>query len=97
MVGGQQSGQRIFITTARFPTRNLLLGRRIKLRCSCGAEFGEADPFALALVTIHRPATQRDYALMQRTMAGLESLDIQLLLPREACGRTLVACHLPTG
>ena len=36
-------------------------------------------------------------ALMLRTMAGLESLDIQPLLARDAYGRTLVACHLPVG
>ena len=37
------------------------------------------------------------HALMQRTLSGLESLDIQTLLQRDAYGRTLVACHLPVG
>ena len=41
---------------------------------------------------------QAHYAgLMQRTMTGLEMLDIKPLLAREAYGRTLVACQLPDG
>lgn len=43
-------------------------------------------------------ARQAHYAvLMQRLLDGLEGLGIRLLLPREAYGRTLVACHLPDG
>lgn len=41
---------------------------------------------------------QRHYsALMLRLMNGLTELDIQMLLSREAYGRTLVSCHLPNG
>lgn len=44
------------------------------------------------------PARQLHYrTLMHRTMAGLDALDIPMLLPRDAYGRTLVSCHLPAG
>lgn len=36
-------------------------------------------------------------ALMERTLAGLHSLNIQTLLTPDALGHTLVACHLPDG
>lgn len=36
-------------------------------------------------------------ALMQRLMSGLSDLGIQMLLPKDAYGRTLVSCHLPNG
>lgn len=43
-------------------------------------------------------ARQAHYAaLMARLLDGLEALGIRLLLPRDAYGRTLVACHLPDG
>lgn len=43
-------------------------------------------------------ARQSHYcALMQRLMHGLDELGIRFLLPREAYGHTLVACHLPVG
>lgn len=43
-------------------------------------------------------ARQAHYAsLMQRLLDGLEAMGIQLLLPRDAYGNTLVACHLPDG
>ncbi|MBC8089956.1 MAG: alanine--glyoxylate aminotransferase family protein [Phycisphaerae bacterium] len=35
--------------------------------------------------------------LMHRTMAALEALDLPMLLPRDAYGRTLVSCQLPAG